>query len=138
MGSTEAGGGTDMQRLVGHVRPACGEKPPRAFRQADDAIGMNTLTYEPPHGPDTNAFSPTHISRSCQASIYILPHRGTHPFAPPGRAAENPELAASASVTHLPRLLADCVRQGPLVQPASTFVLSTRAQMCAWAQHTCT
>ena len=101
-GLPRPGGGTDTQGLVGHVQPACGEKPPRAFRQAGDVIDTNMLMYKPPHGPDTNAFSPTHISRSCQASIYNLPHRDTHPFSPPGRAAENPEGATRESVRHPP------------------------------------
>lgn len=82
--------GQTRRGLVGRVRPAGGEEPWRAFRQAGDATDTNALGCEPPHGPDTNTFSPTHTSRSCQASVDILAHGDTHPFAPPGRAAEKP------------------------------------------------
>ena len=72
------GGGTDAQGLVGHVRqsnlrPAHGGKPRGAFRQVDGVICTNAR-LQPTHAPDTSAFSPAHVSRSCQAS-HPRPHR---------------------------------------------------------------
>lgn len=133
------GGGMDTQGLVGHVRllnldPACSGKPLGAFRQVDDVTHTNMLAWKPTHTPDTSAFSPTHISRSCH--LHPHPQSHTHPLAPPGRAAENPVLAASTSVIHLPHLLADFVGQGPLIQPGTTFVHPTFAQTCTRPMHT--
>lgn len=117
----KAGGGTIMWGLVGHVRqlsldPSWSGKPPGVFRQVDDVTDTNTLAYKPTHAPDTSTFSPTHTSRSCQAShLHPHPQSHTHPLAPLGRAAENPVLASSKSVRRLPRLLADSVEQDPLI-----------------------
>ena len=127
------GGGTDAQGLVGHVRqsslhPARGGKPRGAFRQVDDVIDTNMLAYKPMHAPDTSVFSPTHISRSCQAAhLHPHPRSCTHPVAPAGSTAENPVPAPSKSVRHSPQLLVDFVEQRPLIQP---FAHSTFAQMC--------
>ena len=72
------GQGTDAQGLVGHVRqsnlhPARGGNPRGAFRQVDGMIGTSAC-LQPTHAPDTSAFSPAHVSRSCQAS-HPRPHR---------------------------------------------------------------
>ena len=78
------GQGTDAQGLVGHVRqsnlhPARGGNPRGAFRQVDGMIGTSAC-LQPTHAPDTSAFSPAHVSRSCQASH---PFYHLHPLLPP-------------------------------------------------------